>query len=97
MSINSMVRELVGRKLVRNGFAAAAITLSGCALDPQGGYRPVTQISGSPERPISFNEANTQCRTASMNIAGYGATTPQLEAYRMCMARNGWEDRRRLF
>ena len=88
MSINS---------LMRNGFAAAAIALSGCALDPQGGYRPTTQVSGGPDRPVSFDEANARCWTVSMNIAGYGATIPQLEAYRACMTRNGWEDRRSLF
>ena len=70
---------------------------SGCALDPQGGYRPVTQTSGSPERPIPFDEANARCWAVSMNIAGFAATIPQLEAYKACMARNGWEDRRRLF
>jgi hypothetical protein len=88
MSINS---------LLRNGLAAAAIALSGCALDPQGGYRPATQVSGSPERPVSFDEANARCWTVSMNIAGYGATIAQSDAYRACMTRNGWEDRRTPF
>jgi hypothetical protein len=88
MSINS---------LVRHGLAAAAIALSGCALDPQGGYRPAAQMSGSPERPVSFDEANARCWTVSMNIAGYGATIAQQQAYMTCMARNGWEDQRTLF
>jgi hypothetical protein len=83
--------------LVRTGFVAAAIALSGCALDPQGGYRPVTQVSGSVERPVSFDEANALCWTVSMNNAGYGATIVQLQAYQTCMVRNGWEDRRELF
>jgi hypothetical protein len=78
------------------GPAAAAFALSGCALDPYGGYRPAAQVSGSAERPISFDDANARCWTASMNIAGYGATIPELESYRACMTRVGWEDRRTL-
>jgi hypothetical protein len=97
MSITSTMRVLAGRKLIRSGLAAAAIALSGCALDPQGGYSPVTQLSGSPERSVSFDEANARCWTVSMNIAGYSATAAQSEAYRTCMVRNGWENRRSLF
>jgi hypothetical protein len=32
-----------------------------------------------------------------MSIAGYGATAAQSGAYRACMTRNGWEDRRSVF
>jgi hypothetical protein len=87
------------RVLARAAFPAAAILLSGCALDPQGGYRPVTQMSGSADSrgSMSFNEADAQCWVVSMNNAGYAATMPQLAAYNGCMLRNGWEDRRRLF
>jgi hypothetical protein len=87
------------RSLARVAFPAAAILLSGCGLDPQGGYRPVAELSGSPDsrRAPSFDEANAQCWTVSMNNAGYAATAPQLAAYNACMKRNGWEDRRRLF
>ena len=88
MSINS---------LVRTGLVAAAIAISGCAFDPQGGYRPAAQVSGSQEQPASFEEVHARCRTVSMNIAGYGATVPQAEAYRICMERNGWQDQRTVF
>jgi hypothetical protein len=47
MSINSPMR---------NAPVAAAIALSGCAIDPRGGYRPATQLSGGQEQPISFDE-----------------------------------------
>jgi hypothetical protein len=87
----------INATLVRTAFAAAAIALSGCALDPQGGYRPATQFSGSSQQPISFDEANAQCWTVSMNNAGYGASMAQLQAYQTCMARNGWQDQRTLF
>jgi hypothetical protein len=82
---------------IRSSLAAAAIALAGCALDPQGGYRPVTQVSGTTHQPLSFDEANAQCWTVSMNNAGYGATMAQLSAYQSCMARNGWQDQRTLF
>jgi hypothetical protein len=88
MSINSFVRT---------GLVAAAIALSGCAFDPQGGYRPATQVSGSPQQPVSFDEANARCWTVSMNNAGYGATMAQAQAYQTCMVRNGWQDQRTLF
>jgi hypothetical protein len=97
MSIKSTTRTVIRRTRVRNAFVATAIALSGCALDPQGGYRPAAQVSGSAERPTSFDEANARCWTASMNIAGYAASVPELEAYRACMARAGWEDQRTLF
>lgn len=96
-----MARDPVRRMrvLARAAVPATAILISACALDPQGGYRPVTQLSGSPDSrgAMSFNEANAQCWAVSMNIAGYSATMPQLAAYNACMGRNGWEDRRRLF
>jgi hypothetical protein len=92
-----MIRISVGHVLARSAFAVAVIALSGCALDPQGGYEPVTQRAGSSEPPVRFNEANSQCWTVSMNIAGFGATMPELDAYKACMARNGWEDRRGIF
>lgn len=92
-----MMRVSVGRVLARSAVAATMIALSGCALDPQGGYEPVTQRAGSSEPPVPFNEANSRCWTVSMNIAGFGATMPELDAYEACMARNGWADRRRLF
>jgi hypothetical protein len=88
MSINSVVRS---------GLVATAIMVAGCAFDPQGGYRAVTQVSGSLEQPASFDEANARCRTVSMNNAGYGATMAQLTAYQSCMTRNGWQDQRTLF
>jgi hypothetical protein len=84
------------RVLASAALPAVAIALSGCALDPQGGYRPVAERSGSPEAK-SFNEVNAQCWAVSMNIAGFSATAAQQEAYNACMVRNGWEDRRRLF
>ena len=83
--------------LVRTGFVAAAIVISGCTFDPQGGYRPAAQVSGSQEQPASFEEVHARCRTASMSIAGYAATVPQIDAYRTCMERNGWQDQRTLF
>ena len=89
MSINST--------LIRTAMAAVAIAVAGCALDPQGGYRPATQLSGSAQQPVSFNDANAQCWSVSMNNAGYGASMAQLQAYQTCMARNGWEDQRTLF
>jgi hypothetical protein len=92
-----MMRISVGPVLARIAFAATTIALSGCALDPQGGYQPMTQSAGSSEPPVTFNEANSQCWIVSMSIAGFAATMPELDAYKACMARNGWQDRRRLF
>lgn len=83
--------------LVRTGHAAAAVALCGCAVDLQGGYRPAMQLSGSAQQPIAFDEVHAQCWTVSMNNAGYGASIAQLQAYKTCMARNGWEDQRTLF
>ena len=88
MSINS---------LVRSSLVVAAIMVAGCAFDPQGGYRPATQVSGSSQQPASFDEVNAQCWTVSMNNAGYGATMAQAQAYQTCMARNGWQDQRTVF
>lgn len=89
-----MTRDSVRHIPASAAFAAAMIVLAGCALDPQGGYRPI-QRSGSPERPLSFNEANARCWEASMNVAGFAATVPQQNAYDACMVRNGWEDPRK--
>lgn len=97
MSISSKLAKHVGLRLGLIGLAAGVVVLSGCAFDPQGGYRPVVQVAGEQKPPISFKEANTQCWAVSMNIAGFGATIPQLEAYRTCMMRNAWEDHRSLF
>jgi hypothetical protein len=87
----------INATLIRTALVAAAIASAGCAIDPQGGYRPVTQLSGAPQQPISFDEANARCWTVSMNNAGYGATTAQLTAYELCMKRNGWQDQRTVF
>lgn len=89
---------MVSRSLV----LFAVLALSACALDPQGGYRPINQQSasgrsGTSPEVKSFDQANAECWTVSMNIAGYGATIAQLEAYKGCMARAGWADQRSLF
>ena len=89
MSINSTS--------IRTVLAAATIALAGCAIDPQAGYRPVTQVSGSVQQPASFDEVHAQCWTVAMNNAGYGATLTQLNAYESCMKRNGWQDQRTVF
>lgn len=82
--------------MTRGLILGVALALSACALDPQGGYQPM-QRSGTGTGSVTFNDANAQCWTVSMNNAGYGATMAQLAAYNTCMARNGWEDRRQLF
>ena len=88
-----MTTDSLKSRLARAAFAATVVVLSGCGVDPQGGYRPVER-SGS-QGALSFNEANARCWEASMNIAGFAATAPQQEAYNTCMVRNGWEDPRR--
>ena len=75
-------------------FAAAALFLSGCGLDPRGGYRPMNQAASGSVEGVSFNEANARCWEASMNIAGFAATVPQQNAYDACMKRHGWQDSR---
>lgn len=75
------------------GAAFAAAVLSGCGLDPRGGYRPLER-SGSAET-ISFDEANARCWEQSMGLlGGLAMDAPRLRAYDTCMRRSGWEDPR---
>jgi outer membrane murein-binding lipoprotein Lpp len=39
-------------------------------------------------------EAHAECWERAMNIAGFGATAAQSQAYEACMARAGWADQR---
>jgi hypothetical protein len=66
--------------------AAGAVALGACAAN-----NGMTQTRPDA-RP--FADANAECWEVSMNIAGFGATSPQARAYESCMARNGWADRR---
>ncbi len=71
---------------VRLLLAAGAVALGACAAN-----NGMTQTRPDA-RP--FADANAECWEVSMNIAGFGATSPQARAYESCMARNGWADRR---
>lgn len=97
MSVSSKRVLSGGWTPVLFAMTTAGVVLSGCALDSQGDYRKVVQIAGEPNRPVLFEDAKAQCWAVSMNIAGFAATIPQLEAYKTCMMRSGWEDRRSLF
>jgi hypothetical protein len=78
----------------------AAIVLAGCALDPQGGYRPIAESSGSAarsgsgERP-SFNQANAECWERSMGLlGGLAMDSVRQRTYDICMNDRGWHDPR---
>jgi hypothetical protein len=80
----------------RNLILAAAIALAGCGLDPQGGYRPMAQASGSQvSGSMSFDEANAQCWTLAYTLLGGNAMdSARSRTYDTCMHDRGWEDPR---
>lgn len=69
---------------------SASVALAACA-GPNNGYTPMRADA------MAFSEAHERCNLAAMSISGAVPSGPQLNAYNACMARNGWEDRRRLF
>ena len=83
-------REVLSRSVI----LAAAIALSGCALDPQGGYRPMPERSGS-QAAMSFDQANAECWEISMSLLGGNAMdSARARAYDLCMHERGWQDPR---
>jgi hypothetical protein len=79
--------------VTRGLILAFALVLSACAMDPQGGYRPVEQ-SGSAEG-TSFNDANAQCWTQAYTLLGGNAMdSARSRAYDTCMHDRGWYDPR---
>lgn len=80
--------------LTRGFLLAGALALSGCALDPQGGYRPLAERSGSPQA-MSFNQANAECWQLSMSLlGGFAMDSSRQRAYDTCMNDRGWYDPR---
>jgi hypothetical protein len=69
----------------------SCLVLAACSDLATGGY---TQARSDA---TPYSEARAQCWNVGMAIAGAQADAPQWRAYNQCMARNGWEDRRRLF
>jgi len=76
----------------------AALALSACALDPQGGYRPIGEqsagvYSGSSSEGMSFDQANSQCWTIAYSLLGGNALdSARTTAYNKCMNDRGWEN-----
>lgn len=82
--------------VTRGLILAGALALSACGLDPQGGYRPMAQASGSQNSDsMSFDTANAQCWTAAYTLLGGNAMdSARSRAYDTCMHDRGWEDPR---
>jgi hypothetical protein len=80
--------------VTRGLILAGALALSACALDPQGGYQPMSQPAAAPAAN-SFNEANAQCWTLAYTLLGGNAMdSARSRAYETCMHDRGWEDPR---
>ena len=75
--------------MIYRGFILAiAITLAGCALDPQGGYRPMAEAPSHKE----FNDANAEAWvTAYSQLGGNAMDSAYTRQYDATMHSAGWE------
>src|SRR5690348_3841730 len=69
-----------------------AITLAGCDLDPQAGYRPMAETPDHKDA-LSFNDANAWV-TAYSQLGGNAMDAAYTRQYDATMHSLGWEDPR---
>jgi hypothetical protein len=83
------------RPLLAGTAFATALVLSGCAVDPYGGYRPMNQAASGSADGVSFNQANAECWERSMSLlGGVAMDSARQRAYDTCMNDRGWYDPR---
>lgn len=81
--------------LSRSLVLVMALGLSACAVDPQGGYRPIERSGSDGSARVSFDDANAQCWGLAYTLLGGNAMdSARSRAYETCMRDRGWEDSR---
>jgi hypothetical protein len=85
--------------IYRNVVLVAALALSACGMDSQGGYQPMNQQTGSatggsyssPDAK-AYQQAHDECWESSMSLLGGNAMDATRErTYNQCMNARGWE------